>query len=1325
MQQRVRDLSERYYQELRRYFYVTPTSYLELLLTFKRILGERTTKIKDLIKRYETGLDKIRQSEEKVNIMKVELNDLKPQLQEKTEINQKMLLNLTQKAKEADAERLVCEAEERECNVQREEANQLKNDCQKDLDQVLPLLRNAVKALESLSKDDITTIKSFNQPPKALDIVMQGLCYVLGEDSNVKWKPKEPGSMEKVQNFWEHSKKFLLNDKLIKRIKDFKDDSILKIAPKNVVKLKDLIKEKDFDQDEIVNASRPAGNIAIWIRACVSTYDALLVVEPKRAKLAEAEESLKKTEAILEQKKKALQVVLDLLAELQGEYDRAKKEKDELEFKVTRCQNQLNRAEKLIKLLANELKNWAKKAADYREESKGILGDVCLTSGFISYMGVFPTSYREECLESWKKMLIQIGIPFTPKYSLQNVMADPIKTANWTNQEKLPNDSFSIDNAIILKNSTRWPLLIDPQLQGNTWIKEMEKTQSLVVLKTSMTTTELTNKLDNCIAFGVPALLENIGESIDSLFEPILLNKRVKVGGSWKLRISAIKTIDYQESFKFYMTTKLPRPHYPPEICVKVTLLNFVVTQEGLEDQMLNIVVKFEEPLKEEQRQKNIREFFDNTNKQRVTEENILRLLFESEGNILDNDQLIDVLEKSKIDSIEIEEKLAKLKIDRDHFNITRNSYKDAAKRVSNLYFVLMDLANIEPMYQFSLESYIHLFEKGIAKTQSIAPKEKDLRVKTMNIVFTSLLYDYVVRSLLEKDKLIFSFLMCINILQNELQIIHPSEVRFLTIGGTATKSSKPNPAASWLTNRQWASFEELSTTLKPFADFDTYFAQDIQKWQRIYQSSTPHVVDDNWPLRWVSTLNSFQRLLIIRILRPDILTKAIQNVIVEYLDARFIEPPPFELQSVFNDSNKMTPLIFVLSPGADPRTELMNLAEKQGFRNNLLMLSLGQGQEAAALKALSKAMAEGKWVLLQNCHLAVSFMPILEKTLENMVESTTHNEYRLWLTSMPSPDFPVSILQKGIKMTYEPPKGLKSNLMLSYLAQDPKKFDSECPNKPRYFKKLLFGLSFFHALVLERRKFGPLGWNIPYQFTTTDLAISVSQLKLYLNSYEEIPWEALNYMVAEANYGGRVTDPKDRRLINIILQDFYNDEILDDKYKFSKSGIYFAPPEGSLEDYKNYIKELPINDSPEIFGMHDNAEIAGAIYDTNELCSAVLSLLPRSLGEGGSSIETIIKEKTANILKRLPKPFDLDEVIKKLPIIYEESMNTVLQQELIRFNKLLRTVTGSLQSLIKAIDGLVSMSNELDEVFNKIFDNKVPELWQKVIHLKFGLLFI
>ena len=125
----------------------------------------------------------------------------------------------------------------------------------------------------------------------------------------------------------------------------------------------------------------------------------------------------------------------------------------------------------------------------------------------------------------------------------------------------------------------------------------------------------------------------------------------------------------------------------------------------------------------------------------------------------------------------------------------------------------------------------------------------------------------------------------------------------------------------------------------------------------------------------------------------------------------------------------------------------------------------------------------------------------------------------------------------------------------------------------------------------------------------------------MFLNYYQEIPYEALKYMVAEANYGGRVTDPMDRRCINLILSDFYTPEVLKDGYKYSESGKYVVPPDGPLSGYIEYIKnDMPAIDLTEVFGLHDNADITSAINETNALLGTALSLMPRKAAGAGKS---------------------------------------------------------------------------------------------------------
>lgn len=460
---------------------------------------------------------------------------------------------------------------------------------------------------------------------------------------------------------------------------------------------------------------------------------------------------------------------------------------------------------------------------------------------------------------------------------------------------------------------------------------------------------------------------------------------------------------------------------------------------------------------------------------------------------------------------------------------------------------------------------------------------------------------------------------------------------------------------------------------------------------------------------------------MVLRCLRPDKITIAIANFIVTKMTRKFVEPPPFDLASSYADSNTCSPLIFILSPGADPMTELLRFAETKGMTGSKVnSISLGQGQGPIAAKMINQSIQNGSWVVLQNCHLAISWMSALEKICEDISAENTHKDFRLWLTSYPSDKFPVTLLQNGVKMTNEPPKGLRANLIKSYLS-DPINDKSfyQGSKKQQVFEKMLFALCFFHALVQERRQFGPIGWNIPYEFNDTDLRISARQLRNFLMEYSEVPYDALVYLTGQCNYGGRVTDDKDRRALMTQLQVLYNADVNNVKvpgtnqnFKLSSSGIYHIPTDTSYEAVIEYCKGLPMESKPEVFNLHENADIAKNNLETDLFFKAILSTQGKMEGGGSKSNEQIVTDVATDMLNKLPPDFDVALIASKYPTDYLESMNTVLLQEVIRFRTLTKIVRESLKNIQKAMKGLVVMSAELEDVNNSILLGTIPKLW-------------
>ncbi|XP_068180564.1 dynein axonemal heavy chain 12 [Antennarius striatus] len=1300
-----KQLSERFLSELGRHNYVTPTSYLELIETFRLLLTQKRDTIMKAKQRYTNGLEKLAFAESQVEEMKKELEDLQPKLTKAKIDNNNIMKEIEEETKEVEIKRKVVGEDEEEATKKANEAQYLKNECESELAKAIPALEDALAALNTLKPSDVTIVKSMKNPPSGVKLVMSAVCTM--KDIKPDKIADPAGTGKKILDYWGPSKKLLGDMNFLRDLKEYDKDNI----PVHVMqKIRcDYLTNPDFDPSVVAKSSSAAEGLCKWIKA-MEVYDRVAKdVAPKKANLKESEASLAATMALLNQKKAELKEVEDRFAALQKTQKEKTEEKARLEFQVDLCAKKLERAEKLISGLGGEKTRWSKAAGDLQNTYDNLTGDVLISAGVIAYLGAFTAAFRQDCTKSWTKLCQSKNIPSSDDFSLSKTLGDPIKTRAW-NIAGLPSDSFSIDNGVIVSNSRRWPLMIDPQGQANKWVKNSEKDNNLSVIK--LTDSDYMRTLENCIQFGTPLLLENVGEELDPSLESLLLKQTFKQGGVECIRLGE-SVIEYSAGFRFYITTKFRNPHYLPEVATKVCLLNFMITPEGLEDQLLGIVVAKESPELEEERNVLILQSADNKRQLKEIEDKILETLQSSEGNILEDESAIQILDSAKIMSNEITKKQQIAEKTEVKIAESREGYRPIANHASVLFFSIADLTNIDPMYQYSLSWFVNLYNKSI--TDSNKSKVLEKRLRNLMDHFTYNLYCNICRSLFEKDKLLFSFLLSCNLLLAKEEI-ESSDFMFLLTGGVGLQNMTSNPDPGWLQDKSWDEICRASE-LPGLQGLKEAFIKESGDFKPIYDSKEPW----NTPLppAWTQRLNDLQKMIIFRCLRPDKIIPAVTKYVTGKLGKKFVQPPPFDLSKSYMDSNCTTPLVFVLSPGADPMASLIKFASDKNMSGSKFQsISLGQGQGPIAEKMISTAMRDGTWVCLQNCHLAISWMSTLEKICEDFSAVKPHSDFRLWLTSYPSSKFPVSILQNGVKMTNEPPTGLRQNLLQSYLS-DPisdQNFFSGCQKKALVWEKLLFGLCFFHALVQERKTFGPLGWNIPYGFNQSDLHISIRQLQLFVNRYDDVPFDAITYLTGECNYGGRVTDDWDRRLLMTLLADFYNKDIIEKpRFPFSPSGDYYAPPKSTYDDYVNFIKELPLSQHPEVFGMHENVDISKDLQQTKLLFDSLL-LTQGGGAQGGQSSGTdnTLYDIANDILSKLPSNFDTEAALLKFPVLYEESMNTVLVQEMERYNTLCSLIRVSLEKLLKAIKGLVVMDAELEVVAGSLIIGKVPEIWAK-----------
>ncbi|XP_067860662.1 dynein axonemal heavy chain 17-like [Heptranchias perlo] len=1290
----VQEMSAAYLATERRYNYTTPKTFLEQIKLYQSLLFKQRKDLIAKMDRLENGLAKLNSTASQVDDLKSKLAVQEVELQQKNDDADKLIKVVGQQTEIVTKNKRIADDEEKKVQIINENVKEKQMSCEEDLAKAEPALTAAQEALNTLNKNNLTELKSFGSPPDAVVVVTAAVMILLAPSGKVpkdkSWKAAKI-MMGKVDGFL---------DSLINYDKERIPESSLKA-------FRPFLDNPMFDADFIRTKSIAAAGLCSWCINIVKFYEVFCEVAPKRLALAQANAELAAAQEKLAGITRMINELDENLSKLTAEFEKATAEKLKCQQEADNTNRTISLANRLVGGLVSEKIRWGESVAIFKEQEETLCGDVLLVTAFVSYVGYFTKKYRNDLLnEYWMPFLqkLEVPIPITENLDPLSLLTDDVDIAAWNNQG-LPSDRTSSENATILCNTERWPLIIDAQLQGIKWIKN-KFGEDLKIIRLGQR--GYLDSIEHAISNGDNLLLENIGETVEPVLDALLGRNTIKKGKYIQI---GDKEVEYHPNFRLILHTKYFNPHYKPEMQAQCTLINFLVTRDGLEDQLLAAVVAKERPDLEELKANLTKQQNEFKIVLKQLEDSLLARLSGASGNFLGDTALVENLETTKQTATEIERKVAEAKITEVKINVARENYRPTALRASLLYFVIDDLNKINPIYQYSLKAFHVVFENAIQRTV----QAEDVKQRVINLTdeITYSVSVYATRGLFERDKLIFTAQIAFQVFLMKKEI-SPLHLDFLLRFPFKAGATSP---VDFLSHQGWGGILVLAE-MEQFKNLDSDIEGSANRWKKIVESEAPE--KEKLPQEWKNK-GPMEKLCMMRCMRPDRMTYAVSGFVEEKLGAKYVEGRSMEFSKSYEESSPSIPIFFILSPGVDPLKDVEALGKKLGFTLNngkFHNVSLGQGQEIVAEQALDKAAVNGHWVILQNIHLVAKWLGALDKKVERY-SLGSHKDYRVFMTAEPAATadahiIPQGLLENSIKITNEPPTGMYANLhkALDLFDQD----TLEMCSKESEFKCILFALCYFHAVVAERRKFGAQGWNRSYPFNNGDLTISVYVLFNYLEANPKVPWDDLRYLFGEIMYGGHITDDWDRKLCRTYLEEYIRNEMLDGELLLAPG--FPIPPNSDYKGYHEYVNEILPPESPYLYGLHPNAEIGFLTVVSEKLFRTVLELQPKeSTGDSGAGVtrEEKVKSILDEILEKLPESFNMQEIMAK---VEERTPYVVVAfQECERTNILTSELKRSLKELNLGLKGELTITADMEDTSNALFFDTVPPTWENLAY--------
>ncbi|KAL7038933.1 hypothetical protein ACKWTF_009751 [Chironomus riparius] len=1307
---------------------ITPRHFLDFIHHFVKLYGEKRSDLEEQQLHLNVGLNKIAETVEQVEDLQKSLAVKKEELQQKNDAANSKLKQMFKDQQEAEKKKVQSQEIQQQLAEQTVKIEEKRKSVMADLALVEPAVIDAQQAVKSIKKQHLVEVRSMANPPAIVKLALESICLLLGENASD----------------WKSIRAVIMRENFINSIvsnfstEDITDDVREKMKNR-------YLSNPDYNFEKVNRASMACGPMVKWAIAQVEYADMLKRVEPLRDELSSLERQA-------DLNIKHGQEVKDLVSQLEQsigaykeEYAQLISQAQAIKADLENVQAKVDRSIALLKSLVIERERWEATSETFKSQMSTIIGDTLLSAAFIAYGGYFDQHYRSNLFSTWSQHLTSANIQYRPDIALTEYLSNPDERLRWQ-ANSLPSDELCTENAIMLKRFNRYPLIIDPSGQATDFI--MNEFKERKITKTSFLDDSFRKNLESALRFGNPLLVQDV-ENYDPILNPVLNRELRRTGGRVLITLGD-QDIDLSPSFVIFLSTRDPTVEFPPDICSRVTFVNFTVTRSSLQSQCLNQVLKAERPDIDQKRSDLMKLQGEFRLRLRQLEKSLLQALNDSKGKILDDDSVITTLETLKKEAADIEQKVQETDKVIAEIETVSQQYMPLSQACSNIYFTMDSLNQIHFLYQYSLKMFLDIFSTVLYNNSRLEGKtEFTERLSIITNHLFSVVYERVARGMLHNDRLTFAILLCRIHLKGTSEQNLDQEFNFFLRNKEGLITTSESQQIDGVTNEQLESITRLSTRLPTFRKLIDKIVSmpELVAWlqQGSPELNVPQLWDESKALSPIST--ALHQLLLIQAFRPDRVVAASHIFVSAVMGESFMELAEKELDfggCVEQQLNSNTPALLCSVTGFDASGRVDDLATELNKQISSIAIGSAEGFNQAD-RAINMACKTGKWVILKNVHLAPQWLVQLEKKLHSI---QSHPGFRLFLTMEINPKVPVNLLRYGRIFVFEPPPGIRANLLRTFSTVPA----SRMMKAPSERARLYFLLAWFHAIVQERLRYVPLGWAKKYEFNESDLRVACDTLDTWIDSTamgrtnlppEKVPWDALVTLLSQSIYGGKIDNDFDQRLLSSFLSKLFTAHSFEADFALvanvdaANGQRHITMPDGTRRDhFLKWIEGLADRQTPSWLGLPNNAEKVLLTTRGTDLISKLLKmqqledddelaystqqdeLLDKS---GASSLKAqedgrpswmkVLHNSALTWLELLPKSLN---TLRRTVENIKDPLYRYFEREVSSGAKLLQTVVSDLQDVLFICQGEKKQTNYHRQMLSELVRGILPKSWRR-----------